>query len=132
MNLASIILREGDLPATRTYRRRWWKWFELPGLPCDGVMLLGQVSVKGEVIDEQTYGVEEVRSRHFGMRSFCVRKLGATVGAEDEQYTTTIGHRNSICTCVAGRTRTEVCRHRDGLAALIAAGVLPAKELIGA
>ena len=132
MNLEGISLAQGELPPTRTYSRRWWRWLVLPGLPCDGVMTLGQVIAKSGGIDEQTYGVEEVRSRHFGMRSFCVRKLGAATGADDEQYTTTIGHRNSVCTCTAGRTRTEICRHRDGLAALIAAGALPAKELIGA
>jgi hypothetical protein len=122
----------GKLEPTRTFSSRWWKWIETPGLPCDGILILGQVAEKSGEVDEQTYGVEEVRCTYPGGRTFAVRKLGAAVGGDDEQYTTTILPRATLCTCKAGRTHTEVCRHRDGLAALIESGALPRKSLIGA
>lgn len=102
-------------------------------MSCDGFLFLGQVKEKSYDVDEQTYGVEEVRSSFGpGWRSFSVRKLSAEEGAEDEQYTTSIGPRGSTCTCKAGRTRNEVCRHRDGLTAAIKAGAVPKKQLQGA
>jgi hypothetical protein len=122
----------GQLEPTRTWLRRWWLWIDTPGLPCDGVLVLGQVAAKGYELDEQSYGVQEIRCSWPGGRAFAVRKLGAAVGGDDEQYTTTILPRTSVCTCKAGRTRTERCRHRDALAALIQAGVLPARRIEGA
>ncbi len=122
----------GKMEATRTYSHRWWKWIDTPGLPCDGILILGQVVEKSGEVDEQTYGCEEVRCAFPGGREFAVRKLGASVGGEDEQYRTQILPRGSYCTCKAGRTRTEVCRHRSGLEAATQAGAIPVKELIGA
>lgn len=126
-----ITIRRGKMEATRTYSRRWWSWIELPMLPCDGVLTLGQVVEKSGEVEEDSYGVEEVRCSFPGGRSFAVRKLGAPLGGEDESYTTSILPRNSVCNCKAGKTRNEVCRHRDGLTALIEAGVLPQRELAG-
>jgi hypothetical protein len=125
----------GTMAATTTYAQRWWLWIEAPGMPCDGFLLLGQIKDKATAteIDEQTYGIQEVRSPHgIGWRSFSVRKLGTDLGAADEQYTTSIGPRGSVCTCKAGSTRQEVCRHRCGLSAAIAAGAIPKKQLQGA
>lgn len=122
----------GKMDATRTYCNRWWKWISTPGLPCEGILLLGQMTEKKGDVDEQLYGVEEVGCSYLGGRSFAVRKLGAAVGSEEEAYTTTILPRTSICTCKGGKCRTEICRHRDGLASAIQAGVIPAKTLIGA
>lgn len=128
-----IRLVRGKLEATRTYNRRWWTWIQSPGLPCDGFLLLGQTKEKGGDIDEQTYGVDEVPPKAMGYRCFAVRKLGAEIGADDEAYTTQIGPRGvSACSCKAGRTHAERCRHRDGLAALIQAGAIPARQLQGA
>lgn len=124
----------GKLEPTATYCRRWWSYIRTPGLPCDGLLFLGQQKEKGGDIDEQVYGAEEVVSPHgFGWRSFCVRKLGAEAGAEDEQYTTSCGPAGkSVCTCTAGKTRTEICRHRCGLRAACDGGAIPKKRLEGA
>jgi hypothetical protein len=122
----------GKMDATRTYCNRWWKWICTPGLPCEGILLLGQMTEKKGDVDEQLYGIEEVKCSHLGGRSFAVRKLGAAVGSEEEAYTTTIMPRNSVCTCKSGRTRTEVCRHRDGIKAAIDANAITQKQLIGA
>lgn len=122
----------GTMEPTRTYLRRWWLWIDAPGMPFDGFLLLGQVAEKSYEVDEQTYAVCEVRCAFPGGRSFAVRKLGAELGSDQEMYTVTILPRTSVCTCKAGRTRQEVCRHRDGLAAVIAAGVLPRKVIQGA
>lgn len=122
----------GKMDATRTYSARWWKWIAAPALSCDGFLILGQVVEKSGEVDESVYGVQEVPCAFPGGRAFCVRKLGAAVGSEEEQYTTQVFPRASACTCTAGRTRTEVCRHRDGIAAAIAAGALPAVQPIGA
>jgi hypothetical protein len=130
--ISGVRVVSGKLEPTRTYSARWWKWLEIPSLPCDGILELGQVTEKSGEVDASLYGVEEVRCVFAGGRSFAVRKLGAEVGGEDEQYTTTVLPRNSVCTCKAGRTRNEVCRHRDGIVAVIEAGVLPKKQLIGA
>lgn len=132
--LSSLRTFRGSLEPTRTYARRWWLWIPTPGMPCDGFILLGQVPAKSYDVDEQTYGVAEVPSVHgFGWRSFAVRKCGAAPGGVDEMYTCSIGPRGvSVCTCKAGRTRNEVCRHRDGLRAAIEAGAIPRKDLQGA
>lgn len=122
----------GKLEPTRTFSARWWKWIETPGLPCDGILILGQVDEKSGKVDEQTYGVESVPCSWPGGRSYAVRKLGAEIGGEDEMYTTTVMPRTSICTCKAGRTRTEVCRHRDGLEAAMTAGAIRRREIVGA
>lgn len=127
-----VTVRGGKLEPTRTYSARWWKWIETPGLPCDGVMILGQVTEKSGEVDEQCYGVEEVRCAFPGGREFAVRKLGAAVGSEEEQYRTQVLPRGSYCTCKAGKTRQEVCRHRCGLEAATQAGAIPAKQEIGA
>jgi hypothetical protein len=128
-----ITIRKGVLEATRTYQKRWWQWLEVPSAPCDGFLMLGQIKEKGGAVDEATYGVEEVPPRALGWRCFIVRKLEADIGAPDEQYVTQIGNRGvSVCSCTAGQTRQEICRHRCGLAAVIAAGSLPVKELQGA
>jgi len=124
----------GKLEPTKTYRKRWWLFVPTPAMPCDGFLLLGQLPAQSLDIDEQTYGVQEVRSPHgLGWRSFSVRKLGAAVGAADEQYTTSVGPGGkSVCTCDAGRARTEVCRHRCGLRAACDAGAIPTKPDLGA
>ena len=128
-----VTIRKGKLEPTRTYSRRWWSWLVVPGTPCDGFLMLGQIKEKGGQVDEATYGVEEMPPRSLGWRCFIVRKLSAEVGADDEQYTTQIGNRgSSVCTCTAGSTRQEICRHRCGLTAVIAAGALPVRELQGA
>lgn len=131
--LAGLKTARGSMSATATYAKRWWLWLTIPGSCCDGFLFLGQVKEKSYDVDEQTYGVEEVRSPFGpGWRSFSVRKLSAEEGAEDEQYTTSVGPRSSVCTCKSGRTRSEVCRHRDAFKAMIDAGVLPKKKLEGA
>lgn len=122
----------GKLEPTRTYSARWWKWIETPSLPCEGILILGQVEEKSGKVDESLYGVEEVRCAFPGGREFAVRKLGAAVGGDDEAYRTQVLPRGSVCTCKAGRTHTERCRHRDGLSAAVEAGVIPLKHLIGA
>lgn len=122
----------GKLQPTKTFVSRWWKWIDTPGLCCDGILILGQVAEKSGEVDEQTYGVEEVRCAFPGGRDFAVRKLGAAVGSDEEQYRTQVLPRASHCTCRAGQTRTEVCRHRDGLQAATQAGAIPVKHLIGA
>lgn len=122
----------GKLEPTRTYSRRWWSWLETPGLSCDGVLTLGQVVEKSGEVDEQVYGVQEVRCSFAGGRSFAVRKFGAAVGSEEEAYTTSILPRNSVCNCKAGQCRVEICRHRCGLTAAVMAGAIPAKQLMGA
>ena len=122
----------GKMEPTRTYSARWWSWLETPTLPMDGVLTLGQVVEKSGEVDEAVYGLQEVPCSFPGGRSFCVRKLGAALGSDEEQYTTQVFPRASVCTCKAGRTRTEVCRHRDGITAAILAGALPAVQLIGA
>lgn len=121
----------GKMEATRTYCQRWWRWVSTPGLSCDGILILGQVAEKKGVVDESVYGVEEVPCSFPGGRSFCVRKLGAAVGSDEEMYTTTVYPRTSTCTCKAGRTHTEICRHRDGLRAAIEAGAIESKQLAG-
>lgn len=122
----------GKLEATRTYSHRWWRWLEVPGTPCDGFLTLGQVVEKSGNVDESMYGVEEVRCAFPGGREFAVRKLGAGLGSDEEQYRVQVLPRGSYCTCKAGRTHTEVCRHRCGLTAAIQAGAIPAKQEIGA
>lgn len=122
----------GKMDPTRTFCTRWWRWIDTPGLSCDGIMILGQIAEKRGDVDEQTYAVEEVRCTFPGGRSFAVRKLGAELGGDDEMYTTTVLPRNSVCTCKAGKTHTEICRHRSGLSAAIQAGAIPAKQSIGA
>jgi hypothetical protein len=123
----------GKMEATKTCAARWWKWIETPGLPCDGILILGQVEEKSGKVDEQTYGVETVPCSWPGGRSFAVRKLGAEIGGDDEMYTTSIGPGGkSVCTCSAGRARVEVCRHRDSLRAAILAGAVPPKRIEGA
>ncbi len=122
----------GTMPATRTYCKRWFRWLTLPMLPIDGVLTLGQMTEKKGDVDEQDYGVDELPPVAFGYRRFCVRKLGAPIGGDDDMYDVQVGSRASSCSCTAGRTRNEVCRHRDGLKALIESGALPVKELQGA
>lgn len=131
--LAGLRTFRGTLEPTRTYARRWWHWLPTPGLPCDGVLTLGQVKEKSYDFDEQVYAVCEVKSVWPGARMFVVRKLGADQGGDDEQYQTTFhpGGRGSQCNCKAGQCKTEVCRHRCGLAAVMAAGLLPRRELQG-
>jgi hypothetical protein len=127
-----VTVKGGKLEATRTYSARWWKWIDVPGLPCDGFLELGQVKEKSGEVDVTLYGVEEVRCAFPGGREFAVRKLGAALGGEDEAYRTQVLPRGSYCTCKAGKTHQEVCRHRCGLTAAIAAGAIPAKQEIGA
>lgn len=128
-----ITIRKGTLEPTRTYQRRWWQWLEVPGTPVDGFLMLGQIKEKGGAVDEATYGCEEVPPRALGWRCFIVRKLDAPLGSDTEQYVTQIGNRGvSVCSCTAGQTRQEICRHRCGLAAVIAAGALPQRQLEGA
>jgi hypothetical protein len=121
----------GKMEPTRTYSSRWWSWLETPGLPFDGVLTLGQVVEKSGEVDEAAYGVCEVPCAFPGGRSFCVRKLGAALGSDEESYTTTILPRSSVCTCKSGRCRNEICRHRDGVSAAILAGAIPAFQTIG-
>lgn len=130
--LTSLRTYRGNLEPTRTYVKRWWHWLPTPGLPCDGVMTLGQVKEKSYGVDEDVYAVCEVKSVWPAARMFVVRKLGADAGSDQEQYQTTIhpGGR-TFCTCKAGQCKTEVCRHRCGLAAVMAAGLLPKRELQG-
>lgn len=125
-------IRRLKMESTRTYCKRGLTWMVFDSLPCDGVLTLWQVTEKGGDVQEDTYGVEEVNCSFPGGRSFAVRKLGAPIGGDDEMYTVSVLPRNSQCTCKSGRVRNEVCRHRDGLTALIEAGVLPVQELIGA
>ncbi len=125
-------IRRLKLEPTRTYSHRWASWLVVPMASCDGFLTLGQVEEKSGNVDEAMYGVEEVNCSFPGGRSFAVRKLGAAIGGDDEMYTTSILPRSSQCTCRAGKTRNEVCRHRDGLQALINAGALPVPEMIGA
>jgi len=128
-----ISIRKGTLEATRSYCRRWWSWLVVPGTPVDGFLMLGQIKEKGGAVDEATYGIEETAPRALGWRCFIVRKLEAEIGGPDEQYVCQIGQRGaSVCTCTAGQTRQEICRHRCGLAAVLAAGALPAREHHGA
>jgi hypothetical protein len=122
----------GKLEPTKTFSSRWWKWIETPGLSCDGVLILGQVVEKSGIVDESVYGCEEVPCAFPGGREFAVRKLGAVLGGDDEAYRTQVLPRGSVCTCKAGRTHTEVCRHRCGLTAATQAGAIPVKTLIGA
>lgn len=133
MSTAGLTVARGSMEPTKTFAKRWWLWIPTPAMPCDGFLLLGQIAEKSLDLDEQTYGVEEVASPHGpGWRSFAVRKLGAAVGGEDEQYTTSVGPRSSVCTCRAGKTRTEVCKHRDGLRAAVEAAAIPRKFIQGA
>lgn len=127
-----ITVKGGKLEPTRTFIARWWKWIDTPGLPCDGILILGQVAEKSGEVDEQTYGVESVPCSWPGGVSFAVRKLGAGLGSDEEMYTTTILPRSSVCTCKAGRTRTDVCRHRCGLEAAIEAGAVSRRQVVGA
>lgn len=126
-------IRKGTLEPTRTWCRRWWSFLTSDMLPCDGILMVGQLKEKGGSVDECTYGIEELPPINFGWRLFLVRKLEADIGAEDEMYRTEIGPRGvSVCSCTAGKCRVEICKHRCAIAALIGAGVLPARELQGA
>ena len=125
-------LRKLKLEPTRTFSHRWASWLVVPMAPCDGFLTLGQVEEKSGNVDESMYGVEEINCGFPGGRSFAVRKLGATMGGDDEMYRTDILPRSSQCSCKAGRVRQEICRHRDSLTALIAAGMLPVREMVGA
>lgn len=132
--LTTLRTFRGTMEATRAFVKRWWLWIPTPGMSCDGFLLLGQVPEKTFDVQEDTYGVSEVRPTWgHGWRAFAVRKCGAEPGGEDEMYTTSIGPGGkSTCTCKAGRTRNEVCRHRDGLRAAIQAGAIPPKRIEGA
>jgi hypothetical protein len=132
--LASLRTYRGEMAATRTYHRRWWLWIPAPRAESfDGYLLLGQVAAKSYQFDEDTYAICEVKSVWPGARMFVVRKLGAEAGSDQEQYQTTFpaGGRPSICTCRAGLCKVEICRHRCGLAAVMAAGLLPKRQLGG-
>lgn len=131
LDLSRLAVFEGRLEPTRTWARRWWKWFVLPFAPCDGFLLVGQVAEKSFELDEAVYGVQEVPSRAFGYRTFAVKKLTA-VTPEEALYTTSVSARGSTCTCRAGQCRVDVCKHRSGLEAIIAAGILPRRPMQGA
>jgi hypothetical protein len=130
--MPSIKTFRGTMDSTRTYSRRWWLLIPTPAMPFDAILLLGQVKDKSYEVDEQTYGVLEIRSAFPKARAFVVRKCGAELGGDDEQYLTTIAPAGGSCTCKAGKTRQEICRHRDGIRAAILAGALPKRELQGA
>ncbi len=115
------------LPDTLTFERRWLQYIPTPGLPCDGVLTMGQQDRKSGTLDVTTYGIQEVPCVHGAGRSWAVVKFGT-----DDLYTTSVLPRVSVCTCKAGKCRNEVCRHRDGLKALVEAGVLRSTQSIGA
>lgn len=130
--MPSLKTFQGSMEPTRTYSKRWWLLIHLPGMPFDAILLLGQVKDKSYGIDESTYGLLEIRSAFPNSRAFVLRKCGSKPGSDEEQYLTTIAPRGASCTCKAGKTRTEICRHRDGITAAILAGALPQRELQGA
>jgi hypothetical protein len=111
-----------DLPATRSYKRR--ELVYTPGdRPGEGtaVLTLWKGLRAGSTPERDTYRIEEEDAVGVMGRSFLVLNVH-----DDEQpdvYRTTVGPV-SLCTCKAGLCKVPTCKHRDALAAAIAAGLL--------
>lgn len=126
-----IRAHEFTLPDTLSIGWRRGAWIPTPHVGGDGVLSLSQRPLKGGGSDLECYAVEEVQPERFGTRCFLFVKL--TDPDQERPYKCVVGREQS-CTCDAGRKgfRRTSCRHRDALNALIAAGILPVRELQGA
>lgn len=118
----SPIFVAGDLEPTATYAARSYRW--VPGDAGDG--RVGTLDLilrkrKGGPVEHDQYAVVEEPA--IGYRSFLL--LNLTDPGQEDVYRTNIGPRGAECTCKAGSYRVAVCKHRDGLAALLAKNHLP-------
>lgn len=112
-----------DLPATSTYARRRAEWTR--GRPGEGrlVITLWKTDRPDCVPEEDEYGVqaEAAAVGQIG-RSFLL--LNETDDEQPDVYRAVVG-RDPTCTCKAGLCRVPGgCKHRDALAAVVAAGLV--------
>jgi hypothetical protein len=121
------------LEPTLTYHHRSWCFHSL-GL---GFVVVQSTMPDGEVIEESLPGdglltirCQSARGRALpGVREFHLLKLHDL--EQREPYRVRVGGVNE-CRCQAGQCRVPSgCKHRDALAALIAAGGLEPAELSG-
>ena len=73
------------------------------------------------------YALREIRS-DVGGRAFELTKLGPEADGEVYHVLLTGNARTDTCTC-KGFCRWSKCKHRDSLAALVAAGRLPERKV---
>lgn len=146
MHAASGILFD-DLPRTATYAVRNWLYVpaNLTAHDWDGragtlVIVQRRTAGPDSTPDTSIYAVQDVLNTGPGGRQFYLKKQndpGETVttdadadGAKDEVHEVFLGDGTlpPKCSCDAGRAGLLVCKHRDALAAVVAAGGLPAPE----
>lgn len=127
------LIKFGDLVPTPTCAFRMWFW--VPADPLsprwDGrcgtlVIVQGASREYGTVRDPDEYAVEEVRNQGRGGRQFLL--LSLTDPDQEQPYEVFLGDGvlPPRCSCKAGRARAPHDKHREALAAVVAAGGVPA------
>lgn len=117
------------LPATATYAGRAWAWEPAPGAAAGrlGDLTIRLVHARGGKVEESTYAVEDGGDLPGLMgRAFTLTNLTDPAARPYEVVLGPLGR----CGCDAGGFRAKSpgslgCKHRDALAALAAAGLLP-------
>lgn len=136
-----------DLEPTASYAVRHWLFVpaDLSSQSWDGrhgtlVIVQGRSAKPDTKRDRGMYSVQEFVNSGNGGRQFLLTKLDAPTEGEkievpeDKKKGEVIevylgdGLLPPRCNCDAGRAGLAVCKHRDALAAVVAAGGLPAAE----
>jgi hypothetical protein len=118
----------GDLPATRTHRRRSWQWVRTAGGERhDGLLTVEQSpsGTPGCRVERDVYEVQEHHAPGYVGRAFLLCNLDDP--DQPDVYETFLGPRGEhdwCCSCRAGTTGRR-CKHVDALRAVIAEGGLP-------
>lgn len=135
-----------DLPSTATYAVRHWLYVpaDLTSNAWDGrvgtlIIVQNRSGGPDAKADTGSYAVQSLLNPGPGGRQFLLKKLNdpgtavtadASVDAKDEIHEVFLGDGAlpAKCSCDAGRAGMPICKHRDALAAVVAAGGLPEPE----
>jgi hypothetical protein len=139
-----------DLEPNKTYQVRHWLYVpaDLTSHEWDGrvgtlIIVQGRSATPGTKRDRGVYAVQEVFNPGAGGRQFIIVKqddptdppaeVPAAVpedGAKHEIYEVFLGDGllPARCDCDAGKAGLPNCKHRDAIAAVVAAGGLPEPE----
>lgn len=142
-----------DLEPTATYQVRHWLYLpaDLTAHDWDGragtlIIVQGRSIRTDTKRDRGVYAVQEVLNAGAGGRQFLIAKQDDPIGgpgevpaavpedgAKHEIYEVYLGDGllPPRCDCDAGKAGVPHCKHRDALAAVVAAGGLPEPEAAG-
>jgi hypothetical protein len=118
----------GDLPPTRTHRRRSWQWVRTAGGERhDGLLTVEQSpsGTPGCRVERDVYAVQEYPAVGYAGRCFLLLNLDDP--DQPDVYQTLVGPRGPgdwSCTCKAGSCGL-LCKHVTAIRTVIAEGGLP-------